>query len=101
MAKLHIALQAGFVNDTVSIDVDGQEVFSQSGVTNRNHFGPAETIDLNIPAGRTQVTVYVPTRQASAVIPVDLGEGPLYIGVLLTPDDDVTYQIAFEPFRYF
>ena len=52
MAKLHIALQAGFVGDTVSIHIDGREVFSQSGVTNRDHSGPAGTVDVNVPAGR-------------------------------------------------
>ena len=100
MARLHIALQAGFVDDTISIYVDGQAVFNQSDVTNRNHFGPAATVDLDVPRGRRQVTVSVPTRRASSIIPVDVGEDPLYIGVLLTPSDEVTYQIASEPFQY-
>ena len=100
MAELHIALQAGFSNDTVSIHVDDNEVFNKTAITNSNHFGPAATVELNLPPGRRQVTVSVPTRQAAALIPVDLGDDPLHLGILLTPDGEVTYQVAHEPFHY-
>src|SRR5262245_5674692 len=100
MPVLHIALQAGFSNDTVSICVDDQEVFNRTGITDTNHSGAAATLELNLPPGFRRVKVSVPTRQTSAQISLDLGDHPLYLGILLTPDGEITHQIAHEPFRY-
>jgi hypothetical protein len=100
MPLLHIALQTGFSDDSVSIRVDNQEVFNRTGITDKNQSGPAATLELNLAPGLRQVKVSMPIRQTSAEISLELRDHPLYLGILLTPTGKITHQIAHEPFRY-
>jgi hypothetical protein len=99
MVPLHIALQEGFSNDSVEIQIDGKEVFRKTEIKTRNQIGFADSFDLNLPEGSLRVSISVPTRQASETITLLL-EDPVYLGISLTREGKVTYQISREPFRY-
>jgi hypothetical protein len=99
MTQLHIALQIGFANDTIRIEVDGQVVFSKEGVTTPSDVGRADAFDLTLPNGTHTVFVAIPTRQTSETIPLNL-TAPTYLGILLSPDGRITYQLSPRPFAY-
>jgi hypothetical protein len=99
MALLHIALQEGFSNDSVEIQIDGKEVFRKTEIKTRNQIGFADSFDLNLPQGSVRLSISVPTRQASETITLLL-EDPVYLGISLTREGKITYQISGEPFRY-
>jgi hypothetical protein len=99
MTLLHIALQVGFANDTVRIEVDGRLVFSKDGVTTPSDVGRADSFDLTLPKGTHTVFVTIPTRQTSETIPLNL-TAPTYLGILLSPDGRITHQLSPRPFAY-
>jgi len=99
MTHLHIALQVGFSNDTVRIEIDGQVVFSKQGVTTPSNVGLAESFDLTLPNGTHNVIIVIPTRQTAETIPLNLA-APTYLGILLSEQGKITYQISPRPFAY-
>jgi hypothetical protein len=99
MVLLHIALQEGFSNDSVGIQIDGQEVFQKTDIKTRNQIGFADSFDLNLPEGSVTVSISVPTRQASETITLRLKD-PIYLGISLTREGKVIYRVSREPFGY-
>jgi hypothetical protein len=99
MTPLHIALQVGFSNDTVRIEVDGKEAFSKTQVTTPSHIGLADSFEISLAEGTHRVSVAIPTRQTVETIPVTL-TAPTYLGILLSKEARITYQVSPYPFAY-
>jgi hypothetical protein len=97
MPRLHIALQEGFADDRVSIDVDGREIYSKDGVTTRTQIGLADSIDTTHDAG--PATIEIRARDRTATITETLS-GDLYLAVSLSPDGRIAHRAAAQPFRY-
>jgi hypothetical protein len=66
MNMLHIALQDGFRNDSVSIKVDGRTVFEKAGVTTNLTISYAEAVDVAMSNATAVVEVSVPSRAQAA-----------------------------------
>lgn len=99
MTLLHIALQEGFVDDTVLIRVDGQELFHETDVRTRFQTGYANSIDLNVEEGTVNVEVAMPLRNLSESV-VLMVSAPSYVGVTLTPEGTIHFRLSREPFGY-
>ena len=99
MALLHIALQEGFVEDTVAIRVDGREVYQETNVRTRFQIGYADSIDLNVEGCTVNIEVAVPSRSLSESF-VLMVSAPIYVGVSITPEDTIEYRLSQEPFGY-
>jgi hypothetical protein len=99
MPLLHIALQEGFTNDTVSVRVNGTEVARRTNVTTRNQIGFAEAIELDIPQGEVQLELRVESRSVSESTNVRVA-GATYMGVTVERDGRVRCEQSLEPFRY-
>ncbi|MBI1745895.1 MAG: hypothetical protein HYR55_04815 [Acidobacteria bacterium] len=99
MPLLHVALQEGFSNDAVIIQVDDREVFNQSGIRTRNQIGLAKYFALNFPDGTRKITISVPSRQCSKTVTIDIRD-PIYLGVSLTNDNRILHEISPGPFGY-
>jgi hypothetical protein len=99
MIQLHVALQVGFSNDTVKIEIDSKEVYSKTGVTTPRDVGRADSFDVKLSEGTHDVFVAIPTRRSSETIRINL-VSPIFLGILLSPDGKITHQISSRPFAY-
>lgn len=99
MALLHIALQEGFFDDSVIIRANQQEIFQHQAVKTRNQIGLAEWVEVNLPEGSITLEVSIPSRGVAQSIPLQLS-GNLYLGISLTPEGKLDYQISNEAFGY-
>ncbi|MGH7512473.1 MAG: hypothetical protein ACREOQ_06060 [Gemmatimonadales bacterium] len=99
MLPLHVALQEGFSDDEVVVKVNGVQVRTLAGVTTKNQIGYAGALDLELPAGETNLEVAIPTRGVAETTLVRLDE-PVFLGVSVTSDGQLHFQQSHEPFRY-
>ena len=94
---LHIALQEGFHDAHVVVDVDGAR-HEFHGLTTRMQISLAETLDLTVPTGTHTVSVELPRRRQRASVDVDV-DGERFLGVDLTPQGTISFSQPDE-FRY-
>jgi hypothetical protein len=99
MPRLHVALQEGFANDTVSVRVNGTEVARLTNVTTRNQIGFADAIDLDVPSGRLELELRIETRAIVEDTSMHVA-GTTYVGVTVARDGRVVCEQTHEPFRY-
>lgn len=97
MPLLHIALQEGFTNDSVSINIDGQEVYKKDAVRTRTQIGLADSVEVTRPAG--DATIEIRARGATATLTPTLTQD-LYVGVSIGPDGSITHRTSSQPFGY-
>ena len=76
MPLLQIALEDGFDNDTVSIRIDGDEVFRKTAVTTRTQISLADSFEAEVGEGPVQLEVEVPSRGVRETITVDPRDRP-------------------------
>src|SRR3989442_1310537 len=96
---LHIALQEGFFDDTVTILIDGKEVARRTNVTTKTQIGLAATVDLSLPPGPISLGISVRGRPPSEALPVEL-TGPTYVGVSIQTNGHIVSTRSDTPFRY-
>ncbi|MBD2120273.1 hypothetical protein [Trichocoleus sp. FACHB-262] len=100
MTVLHVALQDGFVNDKVIILVNGEEVFHQSDIKTKFQIGLAKSFEVPVSSGSARIQVQIPSKSLSETVDLEIQESPLYLGVSVTPDRQISLQVSQEPFRY-
>jgi hypothetical protein len=101
MPRVHVALQEGFQNDTVTVQLAGREVYRKSGVSTRMQIGLADKFDLDVTPGPAELHVEVPSRNAARSVPLTVpADGELFVGISLSHQGAVTSQVSDEPFRY-
>ena len=86
MGLLNVDLQEGFSNDTVSIRVDGTEVFSKKNVTTKQMIGLAESFTVQVPNGPFNLQLDVPMRNLKKVITLKM-DNVLYLGISIRGTD--------------
>ena len=99
MVTLHIALQIGFAHDAVTITANGAEVYRKGDVTTRPDAGLADSVDVPLPPGSTQIVLALANRGTTATVAIDL-QKPTYVGFLVGPDGRITHQVSQQPFAY-
>lgn len=82
MTALHIALEDGFDGDTVALFVDDEEVFRKDGVTTRTQISLADSLALDVPAGRVRLRVEVPLQGVEESLEIDATANP-FVGLSL------------------
>ena len=97
MPLLHIALQEGFAGDSVTIAVDGREIYRKDHVRTMTQIGRADDVETKHDAG--PVSIVIKARNTSSTIAHTLA-GDTFIGVSLTQDGRITHRISQEAFRY-
>jgi hypothetical protein len=98
MAVLSVALEEGFDDDTVAVEVNGRRVFDRDGVSTRTQIGLAESFEVPVDGERAVVDVQVPSRGAVGRIECPVADR-LYISTSLE-GDDVVFKTSEEPFGY-
>lgn len=99
MILLHIALQDGFLNDEVIIQVNGEEVFHESEVKTRFQIGLAASFETNVPQGLVNVKVTLQNKKLAQSTVLEIFN-PTYLGVSITADDKIVFHVSNQGFRY-
>lgn len=96
---LHLAFEDGFAGDTVTVEVEGQEVARQSGLTSSLATALAATAEASLAVSSGRVTVSVPARGLSASRHQDFQAQP-YLAIAVR-DGQLVLRPQDEPFVYF
>ena len=99
MLLLHIALQDGFLNDEVIIQVNDEEAFHQSQVKTRFQIGLAASFETNVLEGLVNVKVTLPEKKLAQSTVIEIF-APTYLGVSITADGKIVFHVSNERFRY-
>jgi hypothetical protein len=97
MPLLHVDLQEGFIGEAVVASVNGRELFRKEGVRTRTQIGLADSFELVLPPGPTEITLTArgKTHAISASLSTDT-----YIGVSLTPEGSLVHKQSAHAFGY-
>ena len=98
MATLHVALQEGFLDDTVSIHVGGREVFRRESMRTRLQTGYADSYEMDVADGPLEVRIEVPSQHLASTLTVDVS-GAAYLGVSIIAGT-IRVRPSREPFGY-
>jgi hypothetical protein len=98
MGRLTIHLQDGFVGDTVSVRVDGKEVFHKTGVRTKLPLGYADVFETEVPEGGAHVEVEVPSRHLSDSFQVQ-ADPRAHVGISIH-NDKVGHLVSRKAFGY-
>ena len=99
MPLVHVALQEGFLGDTVSVRVNGAEVARRANVSTKNQIGFAEAIELDVPEGEMRLELRLENRSLAETIVMRV-EGNAHIGVSIDRAGQIECTQSQEPFRY-
>lgn len=99
MPLLHIALQDGFIGDTVVVFVNGKEEYRKSPVNTRFQIGLADTFELNVAAGTIHVKVSLPLKNVSESSDLQVS-ADIYFGVSLSAEGKLICDTSDRPFGY-
>lgn len=92
---LRVRLGEGFQNNTVSVRVDGREVFSKSGVSTDWTISRADAVDVKIGAASVQLEVTIEGRPR-VMRTIDPEQTP-FVEVRLVNDDLQLLPMGEEP----
>jgi hypothetical protein len=96
---LHVDLQEGFSHDTVTVLVDGRQVFRKQNVSTNPSAGLAATAKATTDGDLAEVEIQVATRSTSDAKELDLQEFP-YVGISLDADGKPRITPSREAFQY-
>jgi hypothetical protein len=97
LRRLVVDLQDGFDGDDVEIVVNGRSVARLDGVVTDEMLGLAESVEVEVPTGLTELVVRVGVGTESTV-ELDVDDGR-FIGVSRS-GDELRLHVASEPFGY-
>jgi hypothetical protein len=97
MPLLHVDLQEGFLGDAVVATVNGRELFRKDGVRTRTQIGLADSFEIELPPGPTEITLTA--RGETEEISASLSSN-LYVGVSITPEGRIVHKQSAHAFGY-
>ena len=100
MAKMTIALQDGFRNDSVIITVNDNEVYRKSGVSTNLAISLAESIETTVSGNDVRLQIEVPSRNTKTTTTLHASESP-YVSISLKDSGKPEVIPSKEAFRYF
>jgi hypothetical protein len=99
MPNISIALQDGFRNDSVTLTIDGHEVYRKADVSTNLAIGLAESVDVSASGDVVRLDVEIPSRTTQASSTVDVGQTP-YVGISVSEDGTPQIVCSKQAFRY-
>jgi len=97
--QLHVFLEEGFADDTVTVLVEGKKVFHQSNITTRVQIGLAESFEMIIENPMVKVEIIISKRQLNKTVIID-GPWPVYFGVSVTQEGKIAHRVSQKPFYF-
>lgn len=99
MPILNVNLQEGFVNDTVVVRVNGQEVFNKTSVKTKLQIGLANVFQVDVPEGLLDIEIALPLKNVSESLALEVSS-PVHLGLSVNHEGRITHRISQEPFGY-
>ena len=99
MTTLHVHLQDGFLNQRVTLSVDGRVACEKPNVRTKPQLGLAATVELEVPEGAITVEVRLPDSGQSHTVALDAAATP-FLGVSLGEDGSLTHKLSDTTFGY-
>ncbi len=98
MVTLSIDFQEGFANDTVSLRINGEEVFRKEDVSTKLLLGKAEALKTTVEAGQVVIEIMIQTRDIAITIPFEIS-ADTHLGISVV-NGRIEYVVSDEPFGY-
>ncbi len=99
MIPLVIDIQDGFLEDTVAIKVDNEEIFYKKDVNTDYSLGRADSVEVQVSECTINVVITVLSRYISCVISIKFSAN-IYLGVSIV-DNKIDFKISDEMFLYY
>lgn len=101
---LSIEFQDGFVNDSIILRINENEVLKKNNVSTDLRIGLADnSFNTRLPNGQIKIDILVPSKNLKYYKTIEL-ESDTYIGVSIvnsnTPTADIAVRIEKDPFTY-
>ena len=97
MPQIHIALQEGFAGNSVTISIDGREVYRKDHVRTRTQIGLADSVQVAHDPGPAKFDIRTDKKSAAFTETV---AGDVHIGISLSPDGTITHRASTQAFKY-
>ena len=98
IVALYIDFQEGFLDDTVVLKVNNEEVFNKKHVSTSPLLGLAESLTTDIESGYIIIEVNVPTKGIGQTMVLEI-MADIYMGISII-NDVIRYEVKKEPFGY-
>ena len=99
MPLTRIDLQEGFTGDTVTLRLNGEEIFHEAGVKTRLQSGFARIIPVESSTQAAAIEIYLAERSLSAKFDVD-APGTVFVGISVEPGGTFTHKASTQQFGY-
>ena len=99
MHPLHIALHDGFQGHTVTITLDGKEVYKKSSVTTNIAISRADSFDVQVASNKVRIEVSIEPGGHKGSTELDATEYP-FVAITSERDGSISFQRSKELFRY-
>lgn len=87
------------MNDTVSIRINGEQVFHKAGVKTRLQTGFSDSLELDAQEGPVNIEIALPQRSLSESTVLKMSTN-VYLGVSIYPEGRINFKTSHEPFGY-
>jgi len=94
-----IDLQEGFTGDTVTVRVNGEQVFHEAGVKTRLQTGFARIIPVEPGTEVATIEIRLAERKLAEKMDID-APGTVCVGISVEPDGKFTHKVSPQPFGY-
>jgi hypothetical protein len=94
-----IDLQEGFTGDTVTVRVNGKEIFHEAGVKTRLQSGFARIIPLESAHEAAAIEIRLAERKLAGKFDID-APGSVCVGVSVDPGGKFSHKVSAQPFGY-
>jgi hypothetical protein len=99
VAVVKVALEEGFDDDTVIVEVNGRQVFEGEGVSTRTQIGLATSFEVEVDdESEAVVAVRATSQRATGRMRHPVGDR-LHVGVSVQ-GGDIVFRTSEEPFGY-
>jgi len=98
MATLSIDFQDGFVDDTIIVQVNGEEVFQKEHVSTKLILGLADSFETEVETGLVNIEINVQTKNLTEDFLLEVS-ADTYIGISIM-NGKIEYIVSDKPFRY-
>lgn len=98
MVTLSINFQDGFTDDTIVLQVNGEEVFRKEHVSTKLLLGLADSFKTEVETGPVRIEVNVQTKGIEKTFLLEVSSDT-YIGISIV-NGMIEYIVSDEPFGY-
>ena len=98
MVTLSIDFQEGFVDDTIVLQVNGEEVFHKEHISTKLVIGLADSFETEVETGSVNIEINIQTKNVTKNLLLEVS-ADTNIGISIM-NGEIEYIVSDKPFRY-